>query len=118
MYLEWAPDDILSEDPMNVTDEKDTHIVGEHQTQRALLEQQLEGTEDADIDTERVEVTISTHLHMNYYLGLCFSNGLNELNKKWPRFIDFTKPPNPCYSNVCIIIRRVYFLNHLDIDYL
>ncbi|XP_076939987.1 uncharacterized protein LOC143608990 [Bidens hawaiensis] len=52
LYLEWAPDDILSEDPTVVTDEKETPIVGDHQTKRALLK--LE-TEDADIDTERVE---------------------------------------------------------------
>ncbi|KAI3824603.1 hypothetical protein L1987_06067 [Smallanthus sonchifolius] len=55
LYLEWAPDDILSGDPTAVTDEKETPIVGEHETKRALLEQQLEGTTDADIDTERVE---------------------------------------------------------------
>ncbi|KAK1420340.1 hypothetical protein QVD17_21855 [Tagetes erecta] len=55
LYLEWAPDDILSEVPENEAVEKETHIMGEHQTKRALLEQQLEGTEDADIDTERVE---------------------------------------------------------------
>ncbi|KAF5811229.1 putative RNA recognition motif domain, nucleotide-binding alpha-beta plait domain superfamily [Helianthus annuus] len=55
LYLEWAPDDILSGDQVGVTDEKETPIVGEQQTKRALLEQQLEGTDDADIDTERVE---------------------------------------------------------------
>ncbi|KAK1422809.1 hypothetical protein QVD17_18098 [Tagetes erecta] len=55
LYLEWAPDDILSGDPMAVTDEKETPVVGEHETKRALLEQQMEGTVDADIDTERVE---------------------------------------------------------------
>ncbi|KAM0071974.1 putative RNA recognition motif domain, nucleotide-binding alpha-beta plait domain superfamily [Helianthus debilis subsp. tardiflorus] len=55
LYLEWAPDDILSGGQVDVTDEKETPIVGEQQTKRALLEQQLEGTEDADIDTERVE---------------------------------------------------------------
>ncbi|KAK9064342.1 hypothetical protein SSX86_015723 [Deinandra increscens subsp. villosa] len=53
LYLEWAPDDILSKDPTAVTDEKESPIVGDHETKRALLEQQLET--DADIDTERVE---------------------------------------------------------------
>ncbi|KAL8236003.1 hypothetical protein R6Q59_017084 [Mikania micrantha] len=55
LYLEWAPDDILSEVPIDATDEKETPIMGEHQTKRALLEQQLEGIEDTDIDTERIE---------------------------------------------------------------
>lgn len=55
LYLEWAPGDILSEDPKFVPDEKETSIVGEHESKRVLLEQQLEGTADADIDTERVE---------------------------------------------------------------
>ncbi|XP_076939997.1 multiple RNA-binding domain-containing protein 1-like [Bidens hawaiensis] len=54
LFLEWAPDDILSEDPTYATDEKETPVVAEHQTKRALLEQ-LEGTENADMDTERVE---------------------------------------------------------------
>lgn len=71
MYLEWAPDDILSGDPIAVTDEKETPVVGEHETKRALLEQQLEGTADADIDTERVEVAILTCLFMNGSLWLC-----------------------------------------------
>lgn len=56
MYLEWAPSDILSEDPTYVNDDKETPSVGEHENKRALLEQQLEGTTDADIDTDRVEV--------------------------------------------------------------
>ncbi|CAH1429648.1 unnamed protein product [Lactuca virosa] len=56
LYLEWAPGDILSEDPNSITDEKEASVVVEHETKRALLEQQLEGTTDAaDIDTERVE---------------------------------------------------------------
>lgn len=52
LYLEWAPADILSQDPTAVADENETLIV---ENKRALLEQQLEGTADADIDTERVE---------------------------------------------------------------
>lgn len=55
LYLEWAPDDILSEDPNFINDEKESNVVGEHETKRALLEQQLEGKEDVEIDTERVE---------------------------------------------------------------
>ncbi|XP_024962109.1 multiple RNA-binding domain-containing protein 1 isoform X1 [Cynara cardunculus var. scolymus] len=55
LYLEWAPADILSQDPTAVADENETSIVGEHESKRALLEQQLEGTAIADIDTERVE---------------------------------------------------------------
>ncbi|GKE24941.1 multiple RNA-binding domain-containing protein 1 isoform X1, partial [Tanacetum coccineum] len=55
LYLEWAPDDILSEDPTYKKDENDTSISGEQETKRASLEQELEGTTNADIDTERVE---------------------------------------------------------------
>ena len=77
LYLEWAPDDILSEDPTYKKDENDTSIVGEHETKLASLEQELEGTTNADIDTERVEVRCnhSTYakaiLNLRLYLFWC-----------------------------------------------
>nr|XP_043622445.1 multiple RNA-binding domain-containing protein 1 [Erigeron canadensis] len=55
LYLEWAPSDILSEDPRGVTEEDELPAVGQHETKRALLERELEGTTESDIDTERVE---------------------------------------------------------------
>ncbi|GJW53581.1 probable alkaline/neutral invertase D [Tanacetum coccineum] len=55
LYLEWAPDDIVSEDPTNKKDENDISISGEREVKRASLEQELEGTTNADIDTERLE---------------------------------------------------------------
>lgn len=55
LYLEWAPEDILSDDPTYKKDENDTSILGEQGMKRATLEQELEGTTNADIDTERVE---------------------------------------------------------------
>ncbi|GJS99589.1 multiple RNA-binding domain-containing protein 1 isoform X1 [Tanacetum coccineum] len=55
LYLEWAPDDIISEDPTYKKDENDTSISGEREGKRASLEQELEGTTNADIDTEQVE---------------------------------------------------------------
>ncbi|XP_071715693.1 multiple RNA-binding domain-containing protein 1 [Rutidosis leptorrhynchoides] len=55
LYLEWAPDDIFSEDQTAVTGEKEASFIGEHEKKRALLEQELEVTTDVDIDTEQNE---------------------------------------------------------------
>lgn len=55
LYLEWAPDNILSQNPMagNVKDEK---VVGESDAKRVLLEQAVEGLLDVELDPDRVEV--------------------------------------------------------------
>ena len=54
LYLEWAPDNILSQNPMdgNVKDEK----VGEGDARRVILEQAVDGISDVDFDPDRVEV--------------------------------------------------------------
>lgn len=54
LYLEWAPDNILSQNPTasNVKDEK----VAEGDVRRAILEQAVEGISDGDLDPDRVEV--------------------------------------------------------------
>ncbi|KAG7031177.1 MRD1, partial [Cucurbita argyrosperma subsp. argyrosperma] len=53
LYLEWAPDNILSHNPMpgHVKDEK----VGEGDARRVILEQAVEGISDVDFDPDRVE---------------------------------------------------------------
>lgn len=53
LYLEWAPDNILSQNPTasNVKDEK----VAEGDVRRAILEQAVEGISDGDLDPDRVE---------------------------------------------------------------
>ncbi|GKA76455.1 hypothetical protein Tco_0782916 [Tanacetum coccineum] len=51
LYLEWVPDDILSEDITYKKDENNTSISGEQEVKRASLEEELEGTTNADIDT-------------------------------------------------------------------
>ncbi|GJV81304.1 multiple RNA-binding domain-containing protein 1 isoform X1 [Tanacetum coccineum] len=50
-YLEWEPNDILSEDLTYKKDENNTSISGEQEVKRASLEEELEGTTNADIDT-------------------------------------------------------------------
>ncbi|GJZ05068.1 hypothetical protein Tco_0538343 [Tanacetum coccineum] len=50
-YLEWEPDDISSEDLTYQKDENDTSISGKQEVKRASLEEELEGTTNADIDT-------------------------------------------------------------------
>lgn len=54
LYLEWAPDNILSKKPItgNVEDE----TVGEGDTRWVMLEQAMEGISDVDLDPDRVEV--------------------------------------------------------------
>ncbi|KAK4440384.1 putative RNA-binding protein 19 [Sesamum alatum] len=51
LYLEWAPGNILSQ-TSSVGDNK---VVGEHDVKRALLEQEVEETTDADVDPDRIE---------------------------------------------------------------
>ncbi|KAL3523166.1 hypothetical protein ACH5RR_016000 [Cinchona calisaya] len=54
LYLEWAPGNILSHNVPSV-DGSDNNIVGEHDAKRVLLEQQIGGLTDGDIDPDRVE---------------------------------------------------------------
>ncbi|XP_059446252.1 multiple RNA-binding domain-containing protein 1 [Corylus avellana] len=54
LYLEWAPDNILSQSSTSKTDEKD-NAIGEHDAKRVILEQQVEGLNDVDIDPDRIE---------------------------------------------------------------
>ncbi|XP_031092091.1 multiple RNA-binding domain-containing protein 1 [Ipomoea triloba] len=51
LYLEWAPGNILDQ----TDDSKNSVIVGEQDVKKVLLEQQVEGTIDADVDPDRVE---------------------------------------------------------------
>ncbi|KAL7120560.1 hypothetical protein ACP275_02G129100 [Erythranthe tilingii] len=51
LYLEWAPGNILSE----TSAVGDNEVVGGHDVKRALLEQQVEDTTDADVDPDRIE---------------------------------------------------------------
>ncbi|XP_009772604.1 multiple RNA-binding domain-containing protein 1 [Nicotiana sylvestris] len=51
LYLEWAPGNILDQ----TSDSKNTLIVGEDDAKRVLLEQQVEGITDPDVDPDRVE---------------------------------------------------------------
>ncbi|CAA2934592.1 multiple RNA-binding domain-containing 1 isoform X1 [Olea europaea subsp. europaea] len=55
LYLEWAPGNILSPTPTSVGDSNDNVIVGEHDSNRVLLEQQLEDITDMDVDPDRIE---------------------------------------------------------------
>lgn len=50
--MEWAPGNILDQ----TDDSKNSVIVGEQDVKKVLLEQQVEGTIDADVDPDRVEV--------------------------------------------------------------
>ncbi|KAI3781195.1 hypothetical protein L2E82_11201 [Cichorium intybus] len=43
LYLEWAADNILSDDPNFINDKEKSCVVGEHETKQALLQQDLEG---------------------------------------------------------------------------
>lgn len=56
MYLEWAPANILSQSSTSEGNEKNGAAVGEHDVKRAILEQQVEGILDVDVDPDRVEV--------------------------------------------------------------
>nr|GEZ89473.1 DNA-directed RNA polymerase III subunit 1 [Tanacetum cinerariifolium] len=55
--LEWAPDDILSEDPTYKKDENDTSISREHEVKRASLEEELEGKNNSTL----ISKGIATH---------------------------------------------------------
>lgn len=50
--MEWAPGNILDQ----TSDSKNALVVGEDDAKRALLEQQVEGVTDPDVDPDRVEV--------------------------------------------------------------
>lgn len=52
LYLEWAPANILSQ---GTVDNSSTNIVGEHDAKRFMLEQEVGGITDGDIDPDRVE---------------------------------------------------------------
>lgn len=51
LYLEWAPGNILDQ----TSDSKNALVVGEDDAKRVLLEQQVEGVTDPDVDPDRVE---------------------------------------------------------------
>ncbi|KAJ4724397.1 RNA binding protein [Melia azedarach] len=55
LYLEWAPSDVINPNSTSKSDGKNDIAVGEHDAKRAILEQQLEGITDVDIDSDRVE---------------------------------------------------------------
>ncbi|CAH9107130.1 unnamed protein product [Cuscuta europaea] len=51
LYLEWAPGNILDQ----TSGSSNSMIAGEQDVKKVLLEQQLEGTIDTDVDPDRVE---------------------------------------------------------------
>ncbi|KAK8664519.1 hypothetical protein V6N13_084305 [Hibiscus sabdariffa] len=55
LYLEWAPDNVLNKSSATEGNKKSDAAVGEHDVKRAILEQQVEGISDADIDPDRIE---------------------------------------------------------------
>ncbi|KAJ6388412.1 hypothetical protein OIU77_026896 [Salix suchowensis] len=55
LYLEWAPDNILSQSSISKSDEKVDAAVGEHDAKRVILEQSVEGISEMDIDPDRIE---------------------------------------------------------------
>ncbi|OVA01962.1 RNA recognition motif domain [Macleaya cordata] len=55
LYLEWAPDNILSPSSTSEADAQNNGIVGEKDVKRVLLEQRVEGISEVDIDPDRVE---------------------------------------------------------------
>ncbi|KAL5539196.1 hypothetical protein UlMin_045233 [Ulmus minor] len=55
LYLEWAPANILLPSSTPEGNEKNDDAVGEQDAKRVILEQQVEGILDDDIDPDRVE---------------------------------------------------------------
>lgn len=55
LYLEWAPGNILNPHPSDSNQSNNGPAVGEHDANRALLEQHV-GLSDVDVDPDRVEV--------------------------------------------------------------
>ncbi|KAL0352641.1 UNVERIFIED_CONTAM: putative RNA-binding protein 19 [Sesamum angustifolium] len=68
LYLEWAPGNILS--PTSPVG--DNKVVGEHDVKRALLEQEVEETTDADVDLDRIEVKKHVKNGKNVSMGFGF----------------------------------------------
>uniref|UniRef100_A0ACD5YZU6 Uncharacterized protein n=1 Tax=Avena sativa TaxID=4498 RepID=A0ACD5YZU6_AVESA len=54
LYLEWAPDDILSPTSTHV-EEEDTKTIGERIITKAIVDQTVEGVSAEEIDPDRVE---------------------------------------------------------------
>ncbi|CAA2934590.1 multiple RNA-binding domain-containing 1 isoform X1 [Olea europaea subsp. europaea] len=55
LFLEWAPDNILSSTPTSMCDSSDNVIEGEHDSKRVLPEQQPEDITDMDVDPDRIK---------------------------------------------------------------
>ncbi|GAB2284110.1 hypothetical protein Dimus_018581 [Dionaea muscipula] len=55
LYLEWAPNDVLSQSTSSRDQTKGNLTVGEHEVKKLLLEQVVEGILDVDVDPERIE---------------------------------------------------------------
>lgn len=55
MYLEWAPENILSPTSAPVDDDE-KNVVGERIVTKAIVEQTVEGVSTEEIDPDRVEV--------------------------------------------------------------
>ncbi|XP_065865872.1 multiple RNA-binding domain-containing protein 1-like [Euphorbia lathyris] len=55
LYLEWAPSNVLSESPVSKSNEDSSNAVGEHDAKRVMLEQNVEGISEIDIDPDRIE---------------------------------------------------------------
>lgn len=81
LYLEWAPGNILSQ---GTVENSSTNIVGEHDAKRFLLEQQVEGITDGDIDPDRVEVLYHPHSStfflkiFSYIFNICYLSNFND----------------------------------------
>lgn len=56
LYLEWAPGNILNQNTASETNSKNAAIVGEHDAKMALLEQNVKGISEMEVDPDRVEV--------------------------------------------------------------
>ena len=55
LYLEWAPDNILSPTSTHV-EEEETNTIGERIITKAIVDQTVEGVSAEEIDPDRVEV--------------------------------------------------------------
>ena len=64
LYLEWAPENILSPTSALV-DEDEKYVVGERILTKAIVDQTVEGVSTEEIDPDRVEVWsfLLTSLH-------------------------------------------------------
>jgi multiple RNA-binding domain-containing protein 1 len=61
LYLEWAPDNILSPTSTHV-EEEEMNTIGERIITKAIVDQTVEGVSAEEIDPDRVEVCSFSNL--------------------------------------------------------